>query len=121
MGEFPSLGRLWDTNQARGRSGVKHTFSFLMGNEEKPNVVCDIITSSRPLNETNVLSVFIKAYDVGATNTILCAVPSLSPEAKKLAEQYHFITIESPDKSKLHDAIAEVLRRLERHFPPSLK
>ena len=97
-----------------GKSGIKHKFTFGTSGKEGTEVVCDVVVSSSPVDETKVLSLFIKVYDVGAKQAVLCAVPSLSSEARKLANQYKILVVESKDDSRIGDAMSGVFERLAK-------
>ncbi len=110
---FHTLGTFVSPVNVVGRSGVKHMFSFGFRGPDGENVVCDCIESSEPVDETKVLSLFIKVYDVGAKHAILCAVPSLTFDAKKLSLLYKIITVESRDAAKLPELISQVLDKID--------
>jgi len=95
-----------------GKSGVRHTFSFSVGEGEKPDIVCDVIIGKVDQDETRVLSLFIKVFDVGPKRAILCVSPRLTKEAVRLAMLYNIITLESPDPSRLPQMIEGVLKRM---------
>ncbi|MGP8057798.1 MAG: hypothetical protein ACLP9K_09395 [Nitrososphaerales archaeon] len=99
-----------------GKSGVKHSFTFGMEGPVSVALACDVVVSDppTPIDETTVLSLFIKVYDVNANSVILCAVPSLTPEAKKLALRYKMVILEAPDEGQVLARLPEVLRRLSK-------
>jgi len=96
-----------------GKSGVRHTFSFSLGDRKKPDIVCDVIVGKVELDETRVLSLFIKVFDVGPNQAILCVSPGLTQAAARLAMMYNILTLESADAGKLPQMLEGVLRRLE--------
>lgn len=106
------LGGLRSPCQVTGKSGVRHKFTFGFGEGPPVNVVGDVVVDTAPVDETKVLSLFIKVYDVGAKHAVLCVVPSLTPEAKKLSELYRILTIESENKGRLTSMASEALHRL---------
>jgi hypothetical protein len=108
------LGKLSGPLLVTGKSGVRHSFTFGFGDSERPYVACDLVEGSEPLDETKVLSLFIKVYDIGAKNAILCAVPSLVPQAKKLASLYKIIVIEARDRNDATARVAEVLQKISK-------
>jgi hypothetical protein len=57
---------------------------------------------------------FIKVYDVGAKHAVLCVIPSLTPEAKKLSGLYKITTVESADRKGLVTLASDILRRLSK-------
>ena len=95
---------------ATGKSGVKHRFTFGNGEGGAVDLVADVVSSSGPVDETGVLSLFIKVYDVGAKRALICAIPSLSGEAKKLSGLYKIVTVEAPDFARAVDFMAEALK-----------
>jgi len=99
-----------------GKSGIRHSFTLGMKGPVSVALACDIVVSDPPvpINETMVLSLFIKVYDVNANNVVLCGVPSLTPEAKKLASQYKMVVLEAPDKEQVLAKLPEVLRKLPK-------
>jgi hypothetical protein len=106
------LGALRSPCQVTGKSGVRHRFTFGFGEGPAVNVVGDVVVDTAPIDETKVLSLFIKVYDVGAKHAVLCVVPSLTPEAKKLSELYRILTVESGDKGRLASMASETFHRL---------
>lgn len=109
------LGAFKTPFQATGKSGVKHNFTFGFGEPRNINVVGDVVIDSKPIDETKVLSLFIKVYDVGAKHTLLCVSPSLTSEAKKLSSLYKIVTVESGDRTKLAAMTSDVLDRFSRN------
>lgn len=99
-----------------GKSGVRHMFTFGMKGPVSVVLACDVVVSDppAPIDETKVLALFIKVYDVNANNVVLCAVPSLTPEAKKLASQYKIVVLEAPDKEQIFAKLPDVLRKLPK-------
>src|SRR5208337_5202809 len=88
MKSFTGLGALGPISSpfvATGKSGVKHTFTPGIGSQGVIDVACDVVLGSNPADETKVLSFFVKVYDTGAKHAVLCVVPSLTAEAKKLS------------------------------------
>ena len=111
---FKALGKVASPAKVTGKSGVEHLFSFASGEKEKLNLVGDMILGSGEKDETKVLSLFIKVYDVGAKRAVLCVTPRLTPEASRLARLYNILTIESPDARLLPNMLGDLLRRLAR-------
>ncbi len=97
-----------------GKSGVRHSFTLGMKGPVSVALACDVVVSDppAPIDEAKVLSLFIKVYDVNANNAVLCAVPSLTPEAMKLASQYKMVVLEAPDKEQVLAKLPDVLRKL---------
>jgi hypothetical protein len=97
-----------------GRSGVRH--SFTLGVKDSVSVVmaCDTVVGSAPSDETKVLALFIKVYDVNVKHVILCAIPSLTAEAKKLAAQYKMVVLEALDKKTVLAKLSDYLRTLPK-------
>ncbi|MDA4124091.1 MAG: hypothetical protein OK438_01380 [Thaumarchaeota archaeon] len=112
LSKLASPGPLSRPLVVTGKSGIVHTFAFGFGDLGKPTVACDIVVGSNPVDETKVLSLFIKVYDVGAKNAILCVIPSLMPQAKKLAGLYKIIVVEALDKNQAASRLAEVLEKI---------
>ena len=97
-----------------GKSGVRHSFTLGMKDPVSIVFVCDVVVGPTPIDETKVLSLFIKVYDVNANHVVLCAVPSLTPEAKKLASQYKMVILEAPDKEQVIAKLPDILRNLPK-------
>lgn len=107
-----NLGTLSSPLVVTGKSGVRHTFTFGLGSIESPTVAGDIVISTAPVDETKVLSLFIKVYDVSAKNSILCVAPSLTPDAKKLSSLYKIFVVEAPSESEILTRLSDILPRL---------
>lgn len=112
LGAAVGSGRLLSPLVVTGKSGVRH--SFTLGIKDTVSVVlaCDVVVGSSPIDETKVLALFIKVYDVNARNVILCGVPSLTPEANKLASQYKMAVLEAPEKDEVLAKLSDTLRTL---------
>ena len=110
-----NLGAFKTPCQATGKSGIKHNFTFGFGEPRNLNIVGDVVIDSKPIDETKVLSLFIKVYDVGARHTMLCVSPSLTSEAKKLSSLYKIVTVESGDRTKLAAMTSDFLDRFSRN------
>jgi len=112
--EAAKLGRVSSPFNVTGKSGVRHTFTFGTSTDSKVDVVCDVVLGTASFDETIVLSLFIKAYDIGNKHTILCASPSLSEDARKLSGLYKILVVEAPSKddtvSKLSDLLSDLAK-----------
>jgi hypothetical protein len=97
-----------------GKSGVRHSFTFGYGETPDIQVVGDVVVNDEPVDETKVLSLFIKVYDVGARHAVLCVVPSLTAEAKKLSSLYKIVTVETADRNRLPAMASDILQRLSK-------
>jgi hypothetical protein len=75
-------------------------------------IACDAVVGPAPIDETKVLALFIKVYDVNVKHVILCAVPSLTAAAKKLASQYKMVVLEAQEKEQVFAKLSDYLRRL---------
>lgn len=95
-----------------GKSGVKHSFTLGMKDSVSVVLACDVVVGPAPIDETKVLSLFIKVYDANANHVVLCAVPSLTPEAKKLASQYKMVVLEAPDREQVIAKLPDILRSM---------
>jgi hypothetical protein len=95
-----------------GRSGIRHSFSFSSMTRGRTRIVGDIVFSSGPIEETTILSLYIKVYDVGAKHAIFCALPSVTPEAKKLSDLYGITVVESSDKERFPEMVSKAAQRL---------
>ncbi len=116
FGELAGLGMLKSPCQFTGRSGVRHGFTFGFGDTAAAKVVGDVVISGMPVDETKVLSLFIKIYDTGAKRGVLCAVPALTPEAKKLSSLYNILTVEAESSERLLALATESLQRLSKEL-----
>ena len=112
LGKYKSLGEHIAPALVAGKSGVQHSFSFALGGLHNQDIVGDVIIGKVDEDETKVLSLFIKVYDVGAKRALLCVCPRLTPEALKLARLYNILTIETPDPKEIPRMLEDVLKRL---------
>jgi hypothetical protein len=97
-----------------GKSGVRHSFTLGMKDSVSVVLACDVVVGPAPIDETKVLSLFIKVYDVNANHVVLCAVPSLAPEAKRLAYLYKMVVFEAPEKEQVFAKLSDILRELPK-------
>ncbi len=111
IGLPPSLSKATSPFQVTGKSGVKHTFTLGASENGATYLACDIIVGDGPVDETKVLSLFIKVYDVGARHAVLCAVPSLTADAKKLSALYKITTVEPGVRDEIPRMLSDVLQR----------
>jgi len=84
-----------------GKSGIEHKFALAVLEAGEPRVVADTALSVSDVDETRVLAFYVKVFDVGAANSILCVAPRLNPKAKLLANQYGIVVLESEEPRKL--------------------
>lgn len=97
-----------------GKSGTRHSFTLGMKGPVSVLLACDVLIGLAPIDETKVLSLFIKVYDVNANRVILCAVPSLTLEAKRLAALYKMTVCEALEKEQAFARLSEILRELPK-------
>ena len=114
LGKFKGLGKVAVPGTFVGKSGVQHKFSFATAGGKAPRIVGDIVLGPVEKDETKVLSLFIKVYDVDAKRAILCVTPSLTPEAAKLARLYNILTIESRDAKQIPGMLDDLMERLAK-------
>jgi hypothetical protein len=114
LGNMKRLGNVKSPASVVGKSGVQHQFSFATGDAKSPNIVGDVILGPGEKDETKVLSLFIKVYDIGAKRAILCVTPKLTNEAAKLARLYNILTVESPDPKQLPSMLKDLMERLAK-------
>ena len=95
-----------------GRSGVKQQF-FLVATSGvgfmKTNIVVDIISSG---STEEVFSLYAKAIDVSAYGVLFAAIPSLSDDAKKVADSYGMTYIEAEDLSTTAERLVKKFAEL---------
>jgi len=89
----------------RGTSGVEHeidTFALKKSGIFEHKIVIGISTGAggKEVGPEDVLKLFAKAYDVGAHDIILIAIPKLGEEAKHFAQYYRIRTLEAEDLEK---------------------
>ena len=111
---FKELQEIHAPSRVVGKSGVEHTFTFSAGPSANPTIVGDVVLGSGDKDETKVLSLFIRVYDVGVKRSILCVSPRLTPEASRLARVYNILTVESPDPKLLPRMLQDLLRRVTK-------
>ena len=93
-----------------GRSGVKHDFAFAVTEDSgKTKVVVDTELSVKEVDEMKVLKFYVKVYDVGPENAILCVSPKLSPRAATLAHEYGLSVLEEEVPRKLIQRAADAV------------
>jgi hypothetical protein len=114
LGRFKEIGNIETPAQIVGKSGVQHQFSFASTEGKNPSFVGDVIIGPGEKDETKVLSLFIKVYDIGAKRAILCVTPKLTNEAAKLARLYNILTVESPDAKLLPKMLQDLMERISK-------
>lgn len=95
-----------------GRSGVKQQF-FLIATSGvgfmKTNIVVDIISNG---TTEEVFSLYAKAIDVSAFGVLFAAIPSLSEDAKKVADSYGMTYVEAEDLSSCAERLVKKFAEL---------
>lgn len=96
-----------------GVSEVKHSFDIIAytENSEENFLVIDLAVSNKPINETKVITMFAKVYDTTPQRSIMIAIPRLTKDAKKLAEQYNIDVVET-------EGVSEIWKKLRIVIPP---
>ena len=83
--------------QIAGRSGALHRFDAIATKGRSEVVVLDVIASDKQIDEVPVASLYAKIFDVGPTQAVLVAIPSVTEKARKLASLYRISLIEAPN------------------------
>lgn len=87
----------------RGTSGAEHEIDLYAVKKSgifEHKIVVGISSSEKEVGQEEVLKLFAKAYDVGAKDIILIAIPKLSKDAKDFANYYHMRAFEAEDLEK---------------------
>lgn len=114
---FTGLGTLGPISSplvVAGKSGVRHAFTLGIGSQGVIDVACDVAIGSNPADETKVLSLFIKVYDTDAKHAVLCVVPSLTAEAKKLSDVYQILVVEAATVEDAQAKLPLVLQQISK-------
>ena len=109
LGSNPALGRISSPYTAKGKSGVRHSFTLGAEKDGRTTLACDVVVGSAPVGETKVLSLFIKIYDIEAMNAVLCVVPTISEGARRLAGQYKISVLESTETGNVPGNLAALV------------
>jgi len=81
-----------------GQYGTKHSFDLFA----EYRVAVKIVRggSGREVGPEEVLKAFTEAYDVGANEVVLIAVPRMGEKARRLADRYRIRWMEAPSVSQ---------------------
>jgi hypothetical protein len=105
----------------QGQSGVPHHFD-LVAKAGNFKLVFDIVTSDSPVNEEKVVSFFAKVFDTNIVQrSFLIVKPSLSEQAKKLAQLYKLNILEIPDGNVTSRLLEQKLVELKFNKPSKEK
>jgi hypothetical protein len=86
----------------KGKSGVKHEFTFaLLAEPGKARVVLDTELSTKEVDEIKVLKFYVKVFDVGPEKGVLCVSPRLAERAAALAKEYDIVVFENESFNNL--------------------
>jgi hypothetical protein len=96
----------------KGTSGIFHPFSFEISTRSGRRILGDLVSDKSPVDETKVLSLYIKMFDTGIKDVYLCVSPALTPNARKLAKLYNIKVIEAKSKDKLLKKFEESIRKI---------
>ncbi|MFQ6054191.1 MAG: hypothetical protein ACE5OO_08210, partial [Candidatus Bathyarchaeia archaeon] len=94
-----------------GGSEVQHVFDIVAYGEEGAFIAVDFVVSDRPAGEEKVIAMFAKVFDTGPSRAVLVVFPGLTEKARRLAEQYKIVVVESGDARALR-------KRLLKAVPP---
>jgi len=90
-----------------GKSGIEHTFDMLAQKDDGFTiyriVICIVKGGNREEEVNAIFSFANKAYDTGIQSRILIAAPSLSPEAKQLAQKQRIKVIDVEQIESMFD------------------
>lgn len=96
-----------------GSSGVSHRFDFIAyrykGGDRKVYAL-DVASRDAPIEEAEVISLFVKVFDVKPDKAILVAVPGATDRALKLAQSYGIEVVLGKD-------IEEAIKKLGEAIP----
>jgi len=92
-----------------GTSGTSHKFDIVGMKEGASRLVIDVVESETEVGEHPVIMMFAKIYDIGESQAILIALPSLSKPASQLAVQYKITVIEAKDAEEAVARLKETL------------
>jgi hypothetical protein len=92
-----------NSNVMKGKSGIEHKFDYISSNDKK-TIALDIIVSSNPLSEIEIIKEQNKYYDTGI-EIFLIVVPKLDEQAAKIAKCYTLKIIEASNKK---DALSKL-------------
>jgi len=93
----------------RGTSGAEHEIDLYAVKKSgifEHKIVVGISSSEKEVGQEEVLKLFAKAYDVGAKDIILIAIPKLSKDAQDFANYYHMRTFEVENLEKAIEQLA---------------
>jgi len=96
-----------------GTSGVEHEIDLFAKKKSgffEHKIIVGIAYGDKEVGQEEVLKIFAKAMDIGAQDTILIAIPKLSPTAQKLVTYYRVKVFEAKD---LDQAVAQLTSKME--------
>jgi len=99
--------------KVRGTSAAEHEIDMYAVKKSgifEHKIVVGISSSEKEVGQEDVLKLFAKAYDVGAKDIILIAIPKLSKDAKHFANYYHMRTFEGKDLEKAVEQLPQRIR-----------
>lgn len=94
-----------------GESNVSHSFDIIaysIGHEEGV-LVMDFVVSDRTIGESKIISMFAKVFDTTPLKSILVALPGVTNDAKRLAEQYNIEIVESNNVKTIWKDLRKVI------------
>ncbi|RLI09908.1 hypothetical protein DRO42_03010 [Candidatus Bathyarchaeota archaeon] len=105
-----------------GESEVQHSFDIIAygGEPEEGVLAIDFVVSDRPVGEEKVIAMFAKVFDTAPLKAILIIFPKLTEKARRLAEQYKLVVIESGDVKSLYKRLLKAVPPVEEIKPETL-
>lgn len=95
-----------------GSSGVSHRFDFIAyryeGSDRKVYAV-DVAMRDSPVEESDVISLFVKVFDAKPTKAILVVVPGATEKALKLAQSYGIDVVYGKDVQEAIERLGKAL------------
>jgi predicted RNA-binding Zn-ribbon protein involved in translation (DUF1610 family) len=113
--KFSNVWRLEAPATIGGRSGVELDFDFALRSkvsDEPVDVVAELVIEEGEVDSTQVLAFYAKTLDVGASESLLIAMPKLDAKAKLLAESYGIQVIEARSADELYGKVEDLLRQM---------
>lgn len=98
----------------RGRSGVEYDF-FLIAMSGSGflgvKIIVDIIAEAE-VGANDILNLYGKAMDISANGILVGAVPSMSDDAKAIANSYNIVYVEGEDLPKISERLVKKFSEL---------
>lgn len=100
-----------ESSAVKGKSGVEHMTNIYAYNNQNKTILIDIRGSDTGVDDTEVVSTFVKVLDIYPTKAIFIGIPSVSDKAKAMAAAHNISIVTGRDFSEIFAMVDQILSK----------